>query len=274
MTENEWTTCTDPTPMLKLLRDKATDRKLRLFSVGCCRAIWPLLVEKSPSRQLGSKPFLLDHERRIIQGAEPFLDVADQYENGRAGSDKIGTAYCALLGLLSMRRPRQEPWAYTLVALLRAVSAGGYFYGREWEYQTYDPVQCAKDAGDYVAKVAGWIGKTDAAHEAMRENEATLIRCIFGPMLFRSVPLNPHWLTWKDSTVPKVAQAIYDDCAFDRLPILVDALEEAGCMDANILGHCRQRGPHVRGCWVIDLLLGKERKASGWNDWASRYSST
>jgi hypothetical protein len=59
--------------------------------------------------------------------------------------------------------------------------------------------------------------------------------------------------------VKKLAAAIYDDTAFDRLPILADALEEAGCHDAEILAHCRGPGPHVRGCWVIDLLIGKEQ---------------
>jgi hypothetical protein len=55
-----------------------------------------------------------------------------------------------------------------------------------------------------------------------------------------------------------MAQAIYDERAFDRLPILADALEDAGCTNADILGHCRGAGPHAKGCWVVDLLLGKE----------------
>ena len=54
-----------------------------------------------------------------------------------------------------------------------------------------------------------------------------------------------------------MAQLIYDDRAFDRLPLLADALEDAGCTDADILAHCRNGGEHVRGCWVVDLLLGK-----------------
>jgi hypothetical protein len=58
----------------------------------------------------------------------------------------------------------------------------------------------------------------------------------------------PSWLSWNDGTVVKMAQAIYDDRAFDRLPILADALEDAGCSDADILAHCRSEGPHVRGC--------------------------
>jgi hypothetical protein len=60
-----------------------------------------------------------------------------------------------------------------------------------------------------------------------------------------------------DGTVVKIAQAIYDDRAFDRLPVLADALEDASCNEAAILSHLRGPGPHVRGCWVVDLLLGR-----------------
>ncbi len=74
---------------------------------------------------------------------------------------------------------------------------------------------------------------------------------------FRSMSINPMRLTWNGGTVVKLAQGIYDDHAFDRLPILADALEEVGCHDADILGHCRHPGPHVRGCWVVDLLTGR-----------------
>jgi hypothetical protein len=72
---------------------------------------------------------------------------------------------------------------------------------------------------------------------------------------FRRVTLDPSWLT---SDVVALARAAYEERAFDRLPILADALEDAGCTDAAILSHCRGPGPHVRGCWVVDLILGKE----------------
>jgi hypothetical protein len=90
-----------------------------------------------------------------------------------------------------------------------------------------------------------------------RPAEARLLRDIFGN-LFRPVAINAAWLAWNDGTVVKMAQSIYDERAFDRLPILADALEEAGCHDPEILGHCRQPGEHVRGCWIVDLILGKE----------------
>ena len=75
---------------------------------------------------------------------------------------------------------------------------------------------------------------------------------------FRPSVIDPVWLSWNDGTVRKLAGCIYSDRAFERLPILADALEDAGCDSADILSHCRGPGPHVRGCWVIDLLLGKE----------------
>jgi hypothetical protein len=92
--------------------------------------------------------------------------------------------------------------------------------------------------------------------EAESRWQADVVRCVFGNP-FHKESLDPSWLAWNDGTVVKLAQGIYDEQAFDRLPILADALEEAGCANADILGHCRQPGPHVRGCWVVDLVLGK-----------------
>lgn len=85
---------------------------------------------------------------------------------------------------------------------------------------------------------------------------AALVREVFF-FPFRTPTIHPSWLAWNNGTVVKLAQVIYDDQAFDRLPILADALEEAGCTDADILAHCRQRGTHVRGCWAVDFILGK-----------------
>ena len=76
---------------------------------------------------------------------------------------------------------------------------------------------------------------------------------------FRLPPaIEPAWLVWNDGTIRKIVQAIYEERAFDRLPILADALEDTGCDNVELLAHCRGDGPHVRGCWVVDLLLGKQ----------------
>jgi hypothetical protein len=81
---------------------------------------------------------------------------------------------------------------------------------------------------------------------------AALLRDIFGDR-FRPVAFDPGWRT---SDVVRLARGVYDERAFDRLPALADALEHAGCVDGELLGHCRGPGPHNRGCWAIDLVLG------------------
>jgi hypothetical protein len=83
-----------------------------------------------------------------------------------------------------------------------------------------------------------------------------LLRDLFGNP-FRPVSVDPAWLAWEGGTARRLAEGVYQDQAFDRLPVLADALEEAGCADEQILGHCRGPGPHARGCWLLDLLLGK-----------------
>jgi hypothetical protein len=83
-----------------------------------------------------------------------------------------------------------------------------------------------------------------------------LLREVFNP--FASAPLSRAWLAANDGAVPKLASGIYADQAFDRLPILADALEEAGCSDNRLLVHLRGSGPHVRGCWALDTVLGKD----------------
>jgi hypothetical protein len=108
----------------------------------------------------------------------------------------------------------------------------------------------------------GWIAAGSLLKEATTAAEravlCSLLRDLFGnPLRLAPFP-DPSWLAWRDGVVVKLAQAIYPGRAFDRLPVLADALEEAGCHDPDILAHCRQPGEHVRGCWLVDLLLGKE----------------
>ena len=93
----------------------------------------------------------------------------------------------------------------------------------------------------------------DATFKHHRQGSVILLRDIFGNP-FRPIVADPAWLT---PTVQFIAVALYQDRAFDRLPILADALEEAGCTNADVLLHCRLPGEHVRGCWVVDLVLGK-----------------
>ena len=88
-------------------------------------------------------------------------------------------------------------------------------------------------------------------------SQARLLRDVFGNPFWPMPSVDPAWLAGSDGAAAGLARALYEERAFDRLPILADALEEAGCTDREILDHCRGPGPHVRGCWVVDLFLGK-----------------
>jgi hypothetical protein len=70
-----------------------------------------------------------------------------------------------------------------------------------------------------------------------------------------AVSFDPAWLAWNDGTVVRLARCMWEEGAFDRLPILGDALEEAGCADATVLGHCRSGSPDARSSWLVDLIV-------------------
>jgi hypothetical protein len=88
------------------------------------------------------------------------------------------------------------------------------------------------------------------------EHQSQLLRDVFGNP-FRPIALDPAWLTWHDGLLVSMARQMCESRDFSDMPILADALEETGCSNQDILGHCRSGGEHVRGCWVVDLLLGK-----------------
>jgi hypothetical protein len=74
---------------------------------------------------------------------------------------------------------------------------------------------------------------------------------------FCPIVVDPNWLLWNGGMVGKIAAAIYADRTFEQMPVLGDALEDAGCTNTELLAHCRQTASHVRGCWALDLLLGR-----------------
>jgi hypothetical protein len=215
MTEAEWDACADPRPMLKSLGWKASERKLRLFAVACCRRIWHLLAD--------------ERSRKAIQVAERFADgEATRKERAKADKDN------AWVWTENEKSPRQYGLA---TAVGYCVSAGL----RNGEALMCEIDQMSRFLSDDLPPPA----------------QAVLLREVFGPPLFRPMTIDPAWLAWNSGAVRKMARAIYDDRRFADLPILADALEDAGCADAATLGHCRGGGEHVRGCWVVDLLLGK-----------------
>jgi len=223
VTEGWWKVCTDPLKMLEFLWNRVSGRKARLFSCALARYLWPLLrTERS---------------RRAVEVAERFADgLAPKREMTRAGVGAQQTAWT-----VSRTGPRFKD-GRTAAAFATARYAA---YARIWDVA----VSICLDA-----EVAGVSAPL----------QSDLLRDIFGPLPFRPVSLSPAVRTWNDATVVRLAQAAYDERQMPagtldngRLAVLADALEEAGCQDADILGHCRSGGEHVRGCWVIDLLLGR-----------------
>ena len=92
-----------------------------------------------------------------------------------------------------------------------------------------------------------------------RTAQSHLLHDLFHSLVFREVHINPLWLRWNDGTIRRIAEGIYEERAFERMGVLADALLDSGCDDEVMLSHCReQEGVHTKGCWVIDLLLGKE----------------
>jgi hypothetical protein len=98
------------------------------------------------------------------------------------------------------------------------------------------------------------VVQATAAHGPEDRAQAALVRDIFGNP-FRPVAFSPAWRT---DTVVALARQMYPSRNFSAMPILADALQDAGCEDEQLLGHCRGTGPHVRGCWVVDSVLAKE----------------
>jgi hypothetical protein len=141
-----------------------------------------------------------------------------------------------------------------------------------WEVARLAHWACVEEAVEGADEAI--LSSSSMGVEEPEKLQAHLLRDIFGN-LFRSLPpkrgrkkWGQMWhslLIWNDGTVVKLAQAIYEDRQFPagtldngRLAVLADALEEAGCQDQDILGHLRGPGPHVRGCWAVDLCLDRE----------------
>jgi hypothetical protein len=238
MTEAEWNACADPERMANSPLPRASSRKWRLFGVACVRAVAQLLRDER---------------------SRAAVEAADKYADGLIDAKQALAAEEAAVAVV------EDAYA----ALSQAA--------RQW-WQAVDapsqppPAGAAEVAAAHAAAVtlalwapAAWGAREAARHAAKamgaRATEERAIQAgVFRDLIKKSrkPKPNPSWLTWNDGVVGKPARAIHDGRAFDRMPLLADALEEAGCADAAILGHCRGGGEHVRGCWVVDLMTGRE----------------
>ena len=234
--EQEWLAETDPNPMLSCLHGKASDRKLRLFIANYCRRTWHLFQDERCRKA---------------------IEVAELYADGQVGDEELLQVYIEMWQIQS-NSLCPAPEAAVADSCRRAVRPSGRITPRIVAIAAASLANLIADGTGGESERGAWGEAKRGAWEAERRVQVDFLRDLLGPLPFRPVAINPAWLAWNDGTVPRVAQAIYDERAFDRMPVLADALEDAGCADRAILDHCRQPGVHVRGCWVVDLLLGKE----------------
>jgi hypothetical protein len=245
MTESEWQVCTDPHRMLEFLRGRASDRKFRLLAVACHRRIEHLLSEKAVCR-------------KTLEFAERYADgLATNNElHGRAWG-KPGDAFSAVL--YKAFDAAQNSFLFAAGKARDVVLGADPMKYLEWEnafdlaWKTYHLGEAMQSADKAMAGV--WLEKGQRAQSNEQEGQSGLIREFFGNQFFRPLSLDSTWIADRTKSL---AENLYADRAFDRLPILADALEKAGCGETELLAHFREPGPHFLGCWAMDLVLGKE----------------
>jgi hypothetical protein len=244
VTEAEWVGGTNPDPMLEFLRGKASERKLRLFAVACLRAALdaPLAEGETAHHALGVGRRLLLACERHADGAVGDRELAASRAEAEAVLRSPHTAVASGWEVRCALRAAGPPEGLPeQLGVLRAEYA--HYWAGMWTF--------------YGGAAEVWQQYHDETLERISLQQCQLLRDIVGNP-FRPAVVAPAWLAWGGGTAPKLARAVYDEHAFDRLPVLADALEEAGCTDADLLAHLRGPSPHVRGCWVVDLILGKE----------------
>jgi hypothetical protein len=207
---------------------KLSERQLRLFACGCCRGVWHLLADP---RSRGA------------------VDLAERYADGGAGKAELTEARQAASEVEELVMSLHWKLAYGSPERIRSDRLVG-------------AVLLAADV------TRSWLGSTPRRACEVSDEPTRLAAFLrdIGGNPFRDAPdLPASVLRWHDATVVNLAQSAYDHRLLPsghldpaRLAVLADALEDAGCQDAEILGHLRGPGPHVRGCYVVDLLLARE----------------
>lgn len=227
-TEAEWHASSDLEAMLQFVEGKVSDRKLRLFACACCRHLWHKLNKAN---------------RRAIKVSEKFADgLATEKELSKASGTQFESN-----SLWEYKKPPVE-WTEGRSDAWTKAAVGRITLHRRLHSTFGQPLLTAvRDTAECVSESCRW--DEDATFQPCE-----LLRCLVSVALFRSIGSDPAWL---NAEIVALAQAIYDDSDFERLPALAEELEREGCSDNNILTHCRRGEPHARGCWVLDLVLLK-----------------
>ena len=223
MTEQEWLSCSKLSTALEFLRNKISQRKLRLFAVACCRYLGGAMMNEPQCRN-------------AVEMAEQYADGDVSLETLRAVSLDDSKANPGFRKLdIETARYVIEPDAFE--AALK---------GAESSRELGDEV----DASDLDSRHPQWI---NCVNERIKRQELLLRDIVGNP--FRSSLFEPQWFNPK---LVELAFDIYKDRRFNRLPYLADVLEKTGCDNSIILNHCRDNNPHARGCWVVDKILCKK----------------
>jgi hypothetical protein len=237
MRAEEMLAANDPRALLTGLNGRpVSDRKWRLFAVACARQAWHLLTPEA---------------RRVLEAVEAVAD-------GRGSAEQLFQAACKVTCKAAPGTP-SEPAAKAHQQAASAVRVGtateaGFAATGAWKYAAQALAwQATLKVPPWQFARPTWDGAERAAHAV----QCDLLRDVFFPF-FHPVRVAPAWREWQGGAAVQIAQEIYDRRRFEELPVLADALEDAGCDESAILDHCRGKGPHVRGCWVLDLVLGRE----------------
>jgi hypothetical protein len=247
MTESDWlTTTTRPADMLRHVRAKASARKLQLISCGCAR-----LVEQHLSKR----------QRQLLETIERHADAS-----GDRGEYDSAVGECRQAYLDADRR-RRYAWVasepedtpeHAVCTLMQAVvsapAAEALQRTIEWTRTT---AQRATERANTRNVFYPWLESKVCGLFREVIGNPFAERVVVGPGWERSGGVVAGWMTRVGETARLIAAGVQAEQAFDRLPILADALEDDGCTDAELLAHLRGPGPHVRGCWAVDVVLGK-----------------
>jgi hypothetical protein len=251
MTGAEWLACTDPKPMLEFLTGRASDRKFQLFSAACVRRLYGLF----PNAVIRQAVEFAERDSDGFAGVQEMLSVRAGIAAWQGSVSTLRAAHETTPGECSAVRAASllvspSPLRRVRLAVDAARRAAAAVSGSANDRDA----QQRAPAGEEVRVARALWHATQAAWASERDAQAGLLREIIGNPFY---PL-PHDRAWQGEELMYLARQIYEQEAFEWMGELADALEDAGCKDADILGHCRSLGLHVRGCWVIDRLLGKE----------------
>jgi hypothetical protein len=252
MTEADWLAGRDPYAMLRYLhflrctrRGRPTDPKVRLLACHGCRAVGHLL------RHDGSRQAFRAVE--AVAGGDAGGALAAAVAPAEAGLEVADADWRASGGEPARLQARAVAWAAEAVFYAVGGRADRPVRTIDWKAGTAGQVFWAVRAA--LVCEAGPDGA--AADRAEHARQVRLVHELFGNP-FRPAVVRPEWRT---DAVAGLARAVQEAGAFDRLPALAEALERAGCTDESLLEHCRGPGPHVRGCWAVDLLTGADAGA-------------